>query len=340
MSNEPSERRDREVATSTFEDWVAQKAAERDSSRERVLEQLLDSYWTMEQITQMVGGRDASVPFPVERPANTTRDADSEQTDGAVTEFTNSELRDSIETLQENLETASRHRAELVDEVQSLAGRLDEVEATQESVDELAETVREIQTSLESEQARLDDRIDDEFDNLQTILDYLVKTGDNLDAKITQTQIQFRAEIRELRAARDRLRHITEDARELGTYTAGCEQCGTAIDLALLTEPDCPNCERALTGVEAETNWLVLTSYTATTQTHATDSPPREGEREHSRETEAHSTEATTPETADGTEPTAEAAQSTPSESQSEGDDSTETTPGTSPDETEFQWLT
>lgn len=268
MSNESPERRDREIADSTFDGWVAQKAAERETSRERVLEQLLDSYWTLEQISQVMGGRGDSSSLG-DRSASTDRDDDRE-TNGTVTEYT--ELLDSVESLQTELETASRRHAALAEEVRSLSERLDDVEATQDAVDGLAERVETVASSLEADQERLHARMDDEFDDLQTILEYLVETSERLDARVDETQQEYRAEIRELRTERDQLRRLREEAHDHGTHRADCEQCGATVDLTLLTTPECPNCMRHLTGVTAETNWWVLTSYTATTETRATES--------------------------------------------------------------------
>ncbi|KAB1198158.1 MULTISPECIES: hypothetical protein [Haloferax] len=361
MSNESPERRDREVATSTFEEWVAQKASERDSSREHVLEQLLDSYWTLEQITQVLGEK-KHTPQTGEQGTNDHWDAGERHRGVTVTESERNEVLDTVEALQTELEAASRRRAELFESVQSLADRLEEVEATQGSVDELAETVEAVRSTLETEQDRLHDRMDDEFDHLQTILDYLVRGGDERDTRISDMQTQYRAEIRQLRAEHDKLRRIKEEARDLGTYIADCEQCGESLDFALLTTPNCPNCDRQLTGVNKETNWFVFTSYTATTRTGATASPSpkvqsgsslderptthrddetepvataNEEKEEEEKDEQSASNEVRPDETdrqTDTGESSGESGQPTPQD----GDESA----GTSPDETEFQWLT
>ncbi|MFC7202668.1 hypothetical protein ACFQJC_04020 [Haloferax namakaokahaiae] len=245
MSNEPSDRSERERNQQTFDDWLEQKAAETGSSREQVLEQLLGSYWTLKEITQLVDER-GKPQLHTEGDEATATDArrDGTSIENAVTETEFAELLDDLEAVEADVEA---------------------VEADVEEIRERSNDIDDVTSSLEAGQARLRSRLDDEFEHLQTILTYLVQTGDDRDARITETQTQFRAEIRELRAEREQLRRLRREAQRLGTHGADCEQCGEHIDLALLTGPDCPHCNRPLTGVKEETNWLVLSRYTVTT---------------------------------------------------------------------------
>lgn len=333
MSNESSDRNDREIATSTFEDWLAQKAAETDSSQERVLEQLLDSYWTLKEITQVLDGRNRTPLFSDgDRPAEADRQGPTALTDGAVTEDEFDELRQHVESLQSELQTESQQRSALTEGVQSLAERVEDVEAASEDVDELADTVADVRSTFETEHAQLQARLDDEFENLQTILEYLVETSDELDVRLTETEIQYRAEIRELRAKRDQLRRLREAAREVGTHTADCEQCGDTVDFALLTSPECPNCGRVLTGVTEETNWFVLSTYTATTGgspggNRAKAANESDSEKPPDRDGEAESPQTTDDGVQTDTEPTV-------TESRVN-----QQTDSTSPNESDFEWL-
>ncbi|KAB1193246.1 hypothetical protein GJR96_07220 [Haloferax sp. MBLA0076] len=351
MSNESSDQSDREIATSTFEDWLTQKAAETDSSRERVLEQLLDSYWTLKEVTQVLDGRNRTPMFADdgggERPG-ANRHGQAAMTDGAVTEDEFDELVQRVESLQTELQTESRQRSTLAEEVQSIADRLDDVEAGYEDVDELTDTVDDVRSTLETEQSQLQARLDEEFENLRTILEYLVQTGDELDVRLTETQAQYQAEIRELRAERDQLRRLREAAREAGTHTADCEQCGGTVDFTLLTSPECPNCNRTLTGVAEETTWFFLSTYTATTgrspgasptettgQSKTADEPASTAEQENTRtrdggEEPSHTggeTEADVDQTEADVDQTATESEATQAENTS------------SPNRNEFEWL-
>ncbi|KAB1187469.1 MULTISPECIES: hypothetical protein [Haloferax] len=347
MSNEPSDRSDREIATTTFEDWLDQKAAETNSSREYVLEQLLDSYWTLKEVTQVVNGRDsAAVGADIDESDDAHRET-SPHAGAAVTEDEFGELVERVESLHKTLQTESERRSTLTEDVQSLAERLDEFEGEHASVDEVSDTVEDVRTSLEAEQERLQARLDEEFDNLRTILEYLVETGDSLDVRLTETQIQYRAELREIRAERAQLRRIRQDARDAGTYTADCERCGETIDFALLTEPNCPNCGRTLTGVESETKWLFLSRYTATTGTPSPANAPDST----SDSTEQREREDETSETGDETDATADDVSAADDENDTgETEDETTTDDGktvtqtaqastaSSPNKGEFEW--
>ncbi|WP_408958546.1 hypothetical protein [Natrinema sp. 74] len=102
--------------------------------------------------------------------------------------------------------------------------------------------------TLDEDRAALADRVDRGFDNFETVLEELLDETDALAERSTvlaQTVLELReqrdalAERRRRRVAAERLQLA---ANRLGIRTATCEDCGSSVDIALLTAPECPRC--------------------------------------------------------------------------------------------------
>ncbi|WP_042663309.1 hypothetical protein, partial [Haloferax sp. ATB1] len=273
MASDPVDNDPADESPSSFEAWLDQRMSETGKSRDQLCQELLASHWQLNEITELLG-RDS--PASDGRPGEAKRATRSPSRDDTepnkpVSDDELAEVLELIEGLEAEVETEAQRRARLEQSVQTLTTRLDEVdaeldevEAALDDVEDLPAELDAVESTLRERHQTLDARFDDEFENLQTILEHLVETDDRVETKLKEIETQYGAEIREIRAEREQLRRVKQAAKEADTHEGDCEHCGETIDLALLTSPECPNCQRPLHGVEKETKWLVLTDYTVT----------------------------------------------------------------------------
>ncbi|WP_076145007.1 hypothetical protein [Natrinema saccharevitans] len=101
----------------------------------------------------------------------------------------------------------------------------------------------------------LGETVDRGFENFETVLEDLLGDVDDLAERSTLLAAAV-VDLRERdddRADRRRRRAVTDDlklaANRLGVRAATCEDCGSSVDIALLTAPECPHCGNAVTDV-------------------------------------------------------------------------------------------
>ena len=114
--------------------------------------------------------------------------------------------------------------------------------------DAAVETLREEVDALES-------TVDGGFENFEDILDHLLEESAALEERSTllaKAVVDLR-EQRDALAERERCREAVEQlklaANRLGIRTAVCDACDGDVDIALLTEPECPHCATTITDV-------------------------------------------------------------------------------------------
>ena len=139
---------------------------------------------------------------------------------------------------------ADHDHPDLEEGVAALDSELASVEALSEELDELV------------------DRVDAGFDNFEEVLSYLTESVDELSGRQTtlaRALVETREELRKL-ASRDAARSAAEDvkreANREGVTTADCGECGTAVDVGLLTRAQCPHCSAAFTGVQSSSGFF------------------------------------------------------------------------------------
>jgi len=198
------------------------------------------------------------------------------------------ELRDRVEDLESRLD-GERERGQSQDKaLEAIADRLAGVEADLEEVARESESARESLSAeyesmadrldgIESEingrhkqlangQERLRSRVDAEFDDLETILEYLVDRTDDLDAKLAAVEQRHDDELTRLRWEREALQSVMANAAERDAHAGECEVCGERVDLDLLAEPYCAACGSLLTGVEERSKWLLFSDVVVTAE--------------------------------------------------------------------------
>lgn len=158
--------------------------------------------------------------------------------------------RDDIVELEGKLET---HREEFSELLEDVRDRVIQVKREADGKAPADHAHPELPTDDDLEALRadlegLETTVENGFDNFETILDELLGRTDDLGDRST---LLARAvvDLREQRTAiaeRERSRAAADDlklaANRLGIDAAVCEDCGSNVDVALLTEPECPHC--------------------------------------------------------------------------------------------------
>jgi archaellum component FlaC len=170
------------------------------------------------------------------------------------------------------LEAAADRLSEIEADVEALAA---ESEAAHESLADdygsLADRIDDLETDVDGrhkqladEQKRLRSRLDAEFEDLETILEYLVARSDDFDAELSAVEERYDDERSRLRWEREALRSLLADAAGHDVHAGACEACGERVDLGLLADPYCPACDALLTGVDERDKWLFLSDVVVT----------------------------------------------------------------------------
>jgi hypothetical protein len=282
MSNDHFRQNDDLPVSNSVEEWLSQQAAEEDISQEQLFGRLVSSYWTLNEMEELLGGAtdgDRSIGRPSsENPVESDSEAHERLMELEETVETEVEHRQSldmlVETTADRLTTVEETVEELSAEVEGLDESLNRKhESLTEQTDELAEELeqeRETRASeqqmLAGEQERISTRLDSEFDNLETILTYLVSRTDELEADVSDVDSRQEEALMRLRWERDALNSIKRDAADANVQSGECESCGETIDLGLLSQPYCPACENTLTGVTEERKWLLFSNIVVTTK--------------------------------------------------------------------------
>lgn len=167
------------------------------------------------------------------------------------------------------LERVEREFRELVEDVRErivqVKRETDEKAPVDHTHHELKSTLEELGHeigSLEAEVNRLDERLAAGFGNYEEILTYLTETTDALDRKLgrlASAVIDLRERVGD--AARDEVRrtalaHLTDTANRHGVEKAKCEDCGDAVHVGMLVEPQCPHCDSSFSALEPKSGFF------------------------------------------------------------------------------------
>ena len=158
----------------------------------------------------------------------------------------------------EHAETAERLDA-LATELDRTAERLDEVEADAAARSTVDEAVGERVDEIDDRLTDVEERVND-LAELEARVDAI--DTDDLDDKLSRVasavvRVRRRLDAAERdRADRERLDAISATANRNGVRKAACTDCGSTVDVGLLTEPECPHCGRAFAELEPNPGFL------------------------------------------------------------------------------------
>ncbi|MFB6082511.1 MAG: hypothetical protein ABEJ67_06785 [Halanaeroarchaeum sp.] len=134
---------------------------------------------------------------------------------------------------------------------EDLATTVEEAAATADRTATQVEAMAETVTAVE-------ERLDAGFENYEEILTYLVDRTDDL-ADHTETMasaiVALRREVAAAATGVERMERadrLKRRANEEGVATASCGACESEVQVALLTDPECPFCGATFTDVEAK----------------------------------------------------------------------------------------
>ena len=272
----------RDGETDSPEEWVDSIATAEGIPPEKVIQRLVSSYWTLTEIHDVLDGIDEDIgvnAIDTDAESNAV-DAEGETvpTDAdAPTADDVEELRERIDRLGEKRDEDRETRADIEADLAQLTQRVDAV----------SEQLSDRQSTLES-------RFDEELENLETILEYLIDTTDGLESTVdglerTTGDLKRTADgfedglesiseeletVRSRQAERERLTDLRRTASQLGVRSAACEHCGTSVDIGVLPSADCPECDRQFVDVERGRGWFGFGSDTLVTAGEERDAVP------------------------------------------------------------------
>lgn len=198
-----------------FGEWLEMTAKSREVSKQEVLEQLISSYWTLNEMTEII-------QQPEGEPADQTDDPFEHAVSGKAVPASRSEF--------ENF--ASEVESQLADFDQRLIAIKADVE-------------QEAQVSTE----KIEQRLETEFNTLRQILERLIALTNENEEEIDELHRRIREDVAGIREEQSRLDHLQWRAMELGVSDAQCDNCDSEIDLSLLPSPNCPTCGQTFTDI-------------------------------------------------------------------------------------------
>jgi len=270
MASESSDERGLTVSVpASVDEWLDAKAAELDVDRETVVVQLLAAYRAAGDLDD---GTVGSVPVDVEdevRDVIAKRlpdivDAVAERIDhdDSEAEAIEDSLRADISSLQRDVD---RVEDDLQTELEDVRERVIQVKretdgkapadhthkelatlgALSTEVSDLADRIDDLAAAVEGgaeERAAIDDRVDDFLDRVEDTEERLRTVAwvvSDLRDNVESTDVRSRA-----------LDGLKQAAVEADIDRAVCDSCEKPVEVALLTEPNCPHCEATVNDVE------------------------------------------------------------------------------------------
>lgn len=212
-----------DVLSDELDQWVADRAAAEDLTREEFLHRLVDAHRTLEERGDTV----------------------------AVESADTTALENAVEELETELNGVANRVAAVEDD-------LDEkiTDVRQRVIQVKRET--DAKASADHDHPEIERRLDAGFENYESILEYLTETADEHDSKLDRLGaaiVDARSRIAALERrmeTREAVADLRAEANRHGVRAAACGSCDEAVQLGLLDEPSCPHCGASFDGIEAK----------------------------------------------------------------------------------------
>lgn len=257
MTDDPGDQDNKRFDSASSEEWVDKIAESEGLSREDVLERLISSYWTLKEMFRLMEQTEEDLEGRA-GPDDVDMSAAGRPSSPDFESF-KEEVTDQLDSLRTDLDALESEVQEPDEATQRLGGQLESLE----------ERLADLETELSGRQDSLSSRVDDEFENLEVILDYLIETTDDIDSRTAELSEAQRGLNRRW-DERDRLAEFKQRANRLGVRKASCGYCETSVDIAMLERPLCPQCDRYIVDVEPSKGWFGLGS----NRLEVSDDPP------------------------------------------------------------------
>jgi chromosome segregation ATPase len=287
MASEPT---DESVSVSLppeLADWIDQQAAEQGADRETVLVQLLTANRAAEEMQQNGDIEAAGLAADRGDVEATVRDVLAERMDdiaSAVTDQLDVESRvaDAMDDQFTEVSSAAAEQAtdqvetqladfedDFMEKVQDVRDRViqvkketdrkapaehehpdleDQINSLSASVEDLREEVGDLRMELEGQLDSHEDRLEEVDENVWDVQEKL------------RTVAHVVNDLRESEALNNKratsVDQIKRSAAEHDLDRARCEACGEGVEIALMTDPECPHCEATVTDVKPGEGFL------------------------------------------------------------------------------------
>lgn len=159
--------------------------------------------------------------------------------------------------------------AERIEQSAGSGGASEDVAALRRRVEQVGEELEDVMSTIDSVQSRTEAG----FENYETVLEDLMDRVERIEGRmdtLAETTAAIQSSIEEIRGraeVAEQVETIQREANRMGIAHADCEDCGTGLEVALLTEPACPACGEPFAGVERRSSFL-------SSHTLSTGSPP------------------------------------------------------------------
>lgn len=287
MASEPT---DESVSVSLppeLADWIDQQAAEQGADRETVLVQLLTANRAAEEMQQNGDIEAAGLAADRDDVEATVRDVLAERMDdiaSAVADQLDVESRvaDAMDDQFTEVSSAAAEQAtdqvetqladfedDFMEKVQDVRDRViqvkketdrkapaehehpdleDQINSLSASVEDLREEVGDLRMELEGQLDSHEDRLEEVDENVWDVQEKL------------RTVAHVVNDLRESEALNNKratsVDQIKRSAAEHDLDRARCEACGEGVEIALMTDPECPHCEATVTDVKPGEGFL------------------------------------------------------------------------------------
>lgn len=254
--------------------WVDRRAEDLDLDRQTVVVRLLASYRAVEEVDgdadllaslDADGGLEQRVRAVVADRIPDIAAAVDDHRDGGDAAAVEEELAAEIDRVETDFASKIDDVRERVIQVKREAdakadrehdhAEFDRLAALSSAVDDLGAGLDDLETSVDAQSATVE-RLDGRIDDLDDALDRLTDVEDRLDVveERLRTVAWVVSDLEEFHRGRtagtgaiDRLKRA---AAEADVSRAKCGNCSEAVEIALLTEPNCPHCDATVGDVE------------------------------------------------------------------------------------------
>ncbi len=274
-----SESTDEEITTVSLppelDRWLDERAETLDVDRGAVLEQLLASY---RATVDLDGDGGEGTPLAVadsetvdevvdDRIETAISEAVDDRIETAISEAVDDRIAEATSALEQQVsERVDALEADYTDNLEDVRDRvvqlkleLDEKAPVDhdhdqlQRVEELAATIE----GLEQQVDRLDDRLDEAIEQREADV---TEVRESLEAEIEEVQDRLQTvawvvtdlrEAHENNTSLDAVERIKRAAAQMDIDRAKCENCGEGVEIALMTDPECPHCQATVTDIQA-----------------------------------------------------------------------------------------
>jgi len=251
-----------------LDEWLDERARELGEPREELVTQLLAAYRTT--ATERHSG-DLAATLDVE---SRVEDAMQDEIDAAVAAAVDSTVRDRLPDITDAVE--SRVEGQLDDVEDDFTGKITDVRERVvqlkreldekapadheafDAVDELDDSV----TALNRELVEVRDEFEDAMASQTERVADLESRFDEFEQRLDDTESKLKrvawvvSDLREEQGGRDAhqkaVDRLKRAAAQEGISSASCQNCGEAVDIGLLTDPQCPHCNATISDVQPE----------------------------------------------------------------------------------------